>query len=320
MLAMFLAAVLAVPGDPPEPVAMVLTTKGTATVEHGKAAPAKVRAMTLLYAGDKVSVAADGEVLYVLLADGQRELLGAKSQASLGPKGATPPGQQIKGPKLPPANLESLRDLARSAKGAGSCVRGDRGDPTPENARLVLPLYGAAVLSDRPKLSWPKGDAKTDAYLVEFFSGGEGKDRRLLWKATVKETHMNYPEKQESLKPSRKYQWRVTPLKGEDATADPIVYSYFQVLTPAEIKLLGELKPLLESKVPGDLLQAAACYQAHGVDDEALKLYLRLAELMPEDANIQLSLASFYEQAGNKELADKARERAKKLGAEVPGK
>ncbi len=141
-----------------------------------------------------------------------------------------------------------------------------------------------------------------------------------MWKATVKETRLTYPKKEKPLKFGLKYRWRVTPLKGQDASADPIVDSKFLVLTKYEITLMFNLKPLLESKAPADLLLAAVSYEAHGVYDEALRLYERLADLSPDEANFQMALASYYDRAGRKDLAEKARKRARKLGVELEEK
>jgi hypothetical protein len=33
---------------------------------------------------------------------------------------------------------------------------------------------------------------------VQLFSGGEGKGQRLIWKATVKDARLSYPEKEKS--------------------------------------------------------------------------------------------------------------------------
>src|SRR5437016_398241 len=179
MLALFSAClILGQPKNPPEPVAMVLTIKGTVTLRRGSADPVRVRAITLLHAADKISVAVDGEIVYVLLADGQRERLTAKAQVILGPKGAAPAEavQRLMRPALPPANLESLRELARSSKGAIGVPRGE----APPRPQVVTPLFGATILIDRPTLTWP--DAKAEAYLVQLFRGGQGNE---LWNAVI---------------------------------------------------------------------------------------------------------------------------------------
>jgi hypothetical protein len=309
MFSSFLAAALFLPAQTVEPAAMVLTTKGMVTLERGKDAPRRLGAMALLRPGDRVQVPSDGEATLVFLQDGQRGRLGPKSRAIVEAKGCQPPAQRLDGPKLPPANLESLR-WAKSSRGAVGVVRGD----PPAKPQLVTPLYGATIQTDRPTLTWP--DVKAEAYLVQLFSGADGKDKRLLWKATLKETRLSYPEKEKPLELGRKYQWRVIPLKGEDASADPIVDSKFLVLTKIEIDLLSNLKPLMASKASADLLLAAVSYEAHGVYDEALRLYERLADSSPNEANFQITLASYYDRAGRKDLAERALERAKKLAAE----
>jgi hypothetical protein len=310
MRASFVAAILFLPGQTMEPVAMVLTAKGTATFERAKEKPRRLGAMALLRPGDRLNIAPSDEVTLVFLQDGHRERL--KARATVEAKGCQPAEavQRGEGPKLPPANLESLRGLANSSRGAVGVLRGD----PPPKPQLVAPLYGATVQTDRPALTWP--DVKAEAYLVQLFSGADGKDKRLLWKTIVKETRLSYPEKEKPLELGRKYQWRVIPLKGDDASADPIVDSKFLVLTKYEIDLLANLKPLLASKVPADLLLAAVSYEAHGVYDEALRLYERLADSSPNEANFQIALASYYNRAGRKDLAERARERAKKLAAE----
>jgi hypothetical protein len=315
MHASLLASLLFFAAPSAEPAAMVLTTKGEVSFERGKDAPKRLGAMAILRPDDRIAVPEGGEVTLMFLHDGQRERIKPKTRATIGAKGAQPAGavERIDGPKLAAANLESLRDLAKSGRSAGVVFR------TGETAKsdwIATPIFGATVQTLRPTLTWP--DAKAEAYLVQFYTGAQGKDQKLLWRATVKEPRLPYPEDKKPLEFGRKYQWRVIPLKGEDASADPIVDSKFLVLTESEITLLSKLKPLLVSKASADLLLAAVSYEAHGVYDEALRLYERLAELSPQEANFQIALASYYDRAGRKDLAQRARERAKKLGAGTP--
>jgi hypothetical protein len=314
MHTLLLSAVLFIPTQTGEPVAMVLTAKGTPTLQRDKEAARRLGAMTLLWPGDRVEITEAGEVTLVFLQNGHRERL--KAKATVQAKGCQPAdaAEQLAGPKLGAANLESLRSLATSSRGAVGVLRGD----PPAKAQVVTPLFGATILNERPALTWL--EAKADAYLVQLFSGGEGKEQRLIWKATVKDARLSYPEKEKSLQLGLKYRWRVTPLKGEDTSADPIVDSKFLVLTKYEIGLMSNLKPLLESKSQADLLLAAVSYEAHGVYDEALRLYERLAAMAPDEASFQSALASYYERAGRNDLAEKARERAKELGGEAKNK
>ena len=314
MYASLLVAAVFVPGQTVEHAAMVLATKGAVALVRDKYAPRRLGAMTLLRPGDRVRIPDNGEVTIVFLHDGHRERL--KADVTVEAKSCQPAAavERLKGADLPPANLESLRGLANSSRGAVGVLRGS----PPARPQVVTPLFGATIPTDRPSLTWP--DAKADAYLVQLYNGAEGKDQRLLWKTIVKENRLAYPEQHKPLEFGRRYQWRVIPLKGEDASADPIVASKFLVLTKTEIDLMSNLKPLLASKNQGDLLLAAVSHEAHGVYDEALRLYERLAHAAPEEANFQVALANYYERAGRKDLAQKARDKAKQLGALSVGK
>ena len=55
---------------------------------------------------------------------------------------------------------------------------------------------------------------------------------------------------------------------------------------PAEAEELMALKPLAASADIVDLLLAAVTYEAHGVYEEALALYVQLAEKLPAEAGV----------------------------------
>jgi hypothetical protein len=311
---LILSAVLLPMQLPPgEPVAMVLTARGAVTLQRDKEPVRRCGPMALLWPGDRVQAPEGGELSLVLLQDGRRERIKSNSTATIAAKGCTPAEavEPLSAPKLSPMALEGLRGLAASAKAA---IGVTRTIDTPLIASGISPLYGAAIASDRPSLTWPHQD-KADAYLVEVFIGLD-KDQRLLWKAPVKENRLTYPEKEKPLQQGRKYHWRVTALVGAGASAVPIVRSHFLVLTKDEIELLADLKPLVESKDPADLVMAAVFYEAFGVYGEALPLYERLVKLSPAEGNFHATLAKYYERAGRKDLARTARMRAKELGAQ----
>jgi hypothetical protein len=310
VLTLFLQAALLTPAaDVPAPVAMVLTTKGAVTLQAPKARPRRLGAMDLLRPGDQIRAAAKAEAVMVFFADGHRERLKPKAEATVGEKGCTPAGavETQKAVKLPPAHLRSLRELARSGRAAVGVPRGD----APDDPQVVIPMFGAVVLTDHPALSWPPA-AKAKDYEVQLLSGPEGKSQRVIWKATTKETRLCYPEKREVLGHAKLYRWRVIARMGEDKE-ETVVKSKFHVATKGECAKLASLKPLIESKDSTDLLLAAATYEAHGVHDEVLALYQRVAKLVPEEPNFQVALANYYERAGRKELAREARERAQAL-------
>lgn len=317
MVAFLLSAILllATSADAPAPpVAMVLIAKGGVTLERGKDKPRPLRAMDLLFSGDRLRVD-NGEAQMVFLHDGRRERLKPKSQAMIGDKGCTPADavERLEDAKLSSSNLESLRDLARG-RGAVGVLRGD----SPATPQVVMPMYGATVLLDRPTLTWT-AVPKAEGYHVQLLSGREGRDERILWRAKTKEPHLAYPEKEKPLTFGLKYRWRVSSVLSEDKE-ERLVESKFLIATEGEVKELARLKPLAESKDSTELLLAAATYEAHGVHGEALRLYEKLAERFPDEANFQVALASYYERAGRLDKAKAAKERARKLGAVLPEK
>lgn len=293
-----------------EPAAMVLTTKGSVSFQRGKDAAQRLGAMTLLAAADRLQLPEGSEVLAVFLVDGHRERVKGKAAATVAAKGFEPAdhAERVAGPKLTPASLDSLRELARSSRGGVGVLRSDeRSGKTP----VVTPMYGATVVTDRPDFSWP-ATKDAEAYEVLLLSGVEGRDQRKLWQAKVKSTKLAYPEKEKPLAAGLRYHWKIYPVKG-DERGEPIISSKFFVLTKSERQILEGAKHLQDSKSAEDLLLAATLYEAHGVYEEALKLYERLAEMSPGEAGFQNALASYYERAGRKDMAELARKRAKSL-------
>ncbi|MCI0458040.1 MAG: hypothetical protein L0Z62_13835 [Gemmataceae bacterium] len=179
--------------EPAGPVAMVLTTKGTVTRERGKDQQ-RLRAMDLLRPGD-VLQAADGEAVLVLLDDGRRERLKARSRATVGAKGYTPTTavERQENVKLSAGQLAGLRDLARSSRAGVGVLRGEP-PPTPQ---VVTPMYSATILTAQPTFSWPPVD-KADRYQVQLWSGD---GQRRIWQVTTSAVRLAYPEKQPVLKP-----------------------------------------------------------------------------------------------------------------------
>jgi hypothetical protein len=313
MMYVLTTALFVLGADPAPPVAMVLTTQGNVTLERDSAKPHRLGAMDLLRPDDRLSAAADAEALLIFLADGQRERLKPKARATVGEKGCKPADaiERQEGAKLPPPQLESLRELARSSRGAVGVLRGE----APPVPLLITPIYGATVLNERPALTWP-ATKDADIYKVQLLSG-DGK--RLIWKETTKEPHLAYPDKQKPLRQGVKYLWRVSARKGEDMEME-IVDSKFSIVTKIEAEVLAKLKPLAQSDDPADWLLAAVIYEAHGVYGESLALYEKLAQKQPNEANYQVALASYYERGGRTDKAEAAKEKAKKLGAVLPEK
>jgi hypothetical protein len=313
MLTFVLTGALCVLGaDAVSPVAMVLTTKGEVTLERDESKPRRLRRTELLRPGDRLGAAADAGAVLIFLEEGHYERLKPKARATVGDKGCTPAEavEPIEGKKLPPAQLESLRDLARSSRGAVAVLRG-RPPATPQ---AVTPLYDATVLTTRPTLTWQPGE-KVESYQVQVWSGD---GQRRIWRATTTAERLEYPPKEPALKPGTKYLWRVTARGAKDEDLGQLVDSKFSTAGKEEVEELAALKPLAASADEADLLLAALTYQAYGVYGEALALYEKLAAKQPDEPSFQLALASYYGRAGRTKEAAAAREMAKKLGAKLP--
>jgi hypothetical protein len=304
MGALLLCVILAGAGaQTPPPVAMVLKTDGKAMVQRSGKQPERLWRSALLRPGDIVRTGDEGSALLIFLADGHYEQLLSSVQTTIATAGCQPAGVSVRvaGRKLSGANLQSLRELAHSARVGVGELRGD----TPAEPQRVTPLYGSAIETDRPSLTWPSDS--NGPFLVQLYGGGEGKNRRLLWKKTATETKLRYPEKEKPLQPGRLYHWRVTTSGGEKQT---LVNSKFSVLTTEEMAALAAAKDLTGSTATTDWLLAAALFEAHGVYDQALRLYERLTQQLPEEAPLQLILANYYDRAGRPDLARQARLRA----------
>jgi len=312
-LAVLAALTLSAADNAPAPVAMVLTTKGTVTLQREPDKSGPLRAMDLLRPGDQLNAGADSEATVVFLADGRRERLKAKAKATVGDKACMPAEsvQKLENAPLTAANLQSLRDLAASGRAGVGVLRGEN----PTEPLLVTPLYGATTVTDRPLFRWPAVD-KAQSYRVEVLSGD---GQRVLWRATTKEPTLSYPEKEAVLRRGTKVVWRVAARLSEDKE-DRVVDSKFSVATKEEADELAGLKKLADSDDPVSWLLAATTYEAHGVYGAALRLYEKLAEKFPREGNYQVALASYYERAGQPDKAKAAREKAKQLGVLGPEK
>jgi hypothetical protein len=318
MFSFVLAAALLAPGADPAPaVAMVVSAKGHVTLERDGGNSRRLGTMDLLRPGDRLRPDDAAEVVMMFLDDGHRERLKANAQVEVGEKGCKPADavEGVAAVKLPAANLAALREMARSGRGAVGAPRGGDKSSTPE---AVTPIIGAAILTERPELSWPPV-AGAQGYRVEILlhDGGQG---RVLWRAETKEPRLPYPEKHKPLAGGLGYRWRVTALLAEDKEEPAVRGGKFFVLSPDEVEELAAVKPLAASKDPAEVLLAAMAYEASGAHGEALAAFERLAALAPEEGNYQTALASYYERAGRKDDAAKARERAQKLGAAAGGK
>ncbi len=299
-------------------VVMVLAVKGEVLVQAGAGTKRPVKVMDLLAEGEKLSVPASGEAVLLVVGDKHRERVKPGSAVTLGAAGCMPAAAVERLAAVTPNSEVDYQNVARlsgSGRAAGAAVR----DPQlPKTPPVVTPMFGAAVLSDRPTLTWEAVEGAT-GYTVRLLPGQletlTGKERP-VWTMPSKGTRLSYPEKEKPLTRGRVYVWIVTAEK--DGAAKTAWQSQLFVVTKSQSAELEKLQPLVEGKDPAGWLLAALTYQEHTVYDEALAQFERLAKQTPKEVQFQAALADYYERAGRSKQAAEALERAKALGFVVP--
>lgn len=306
---------LLLPAAADKKVAMVLSIKGPVTLQTREGAQRPARVMDMLFAGDHLTIPANGEAHVVILGDNHRERLKPGTQVTITVAGCTPAGAVER--KAAVNTAVAYQDVQRFAGGGLGAVLVLRGPRIPKKQPAVTPMFDSTVLADRPFLSWRPVDGVSQ-YQVRLVLGRldtDGDKDGLVWTARTTEPRLPYPEQANPLHSGSVYSWYVIARAGQKD--EQVVWrSQFWVATREEAVELAQIKPLAAGKNPADLLLAALTYQEYGVYDEALVLFQRLAELLPQEARFQSALANYYERAGRSQEAREALERAKKLSPE----
>jgi len=309
MMPCLLLAALFLYGEPPPPVAMVLSREGTITWSPGEGETRQLRAMDVLRRNDRLETAAGATAIVLFIEDGHRERLKPGKKVDISKKGFLPRNEieLLESPSaaLSAGNLSSLRGLIRSGRGAVGVVRGN----PPPKPQVVTPMFAATVLTDRPTLTWRTVDGADD-YGVELLNGT---GRRVLWRESTKEPRLSYPQDKVPLALGRKFIWRVTA-RLSDERSSRLVESKFFTATKSQIDELSALTEVAADDEITQLLIVATVYEAHGVFDKALQLYRRLAEKAPHEANFHATLANYFQRSGLLKEAKASRERAKQHG------
>ena len=97
MLIVLILAPLALPPDDapkprPRPAAMLLDLTGKVEIRPVDGPPKVAEPGDLLYPGERLSVPTDGSATLSILGAGARETIKPGTEATVGPKGCTPPG------------------------------------------------------------------------------------------------------------------------------------------------------------------------------------------------------------------------------------
>jgi len=290
-------------GAGPACVARVMDIRGDAQIQSAEGPPRAAAPFDPLTRGDRLTVPAGGCVTLLFFETGAKERVKASTKVKIGLAGCEPPEAVERVKPVSRSVATTLRDL-RSRSGqefATNTLRGmnDRREAAPP---AITPVDDSTVISDQPNLEW-KGRPDVKTYRVELRVRGSD---RFLWLAQTSEPRLAFPPGQPSLRRARGYFWQVSDQEGRSVCS-----GRFTVATGTEAKQLAEFDALAKSDDPADLLAAGVVFTAHGVDDQAIKVYERLAELAPTEALYHELLAGLYHRAGRPTDAKRAAEAAK---------
>ena len=278
----------------PQPAAMVLSVKGQVEVRPDAGQPRRIGPKGLLYDADRLSVPAGGEATIVFFDGGLKLRVKPGATITIRPGGATAADAVERLGPVDGAVARTLRGL-RARPGdervAASTFRAIPGAPIPPPA--VTPAYDAAVMSDRPTLSWK---ADRGPYTVRLRTAGSSRD---VWTAQTAGTSLPYPDGEAPLRRGITYLWAVS-----DPDGRTVIEGRFSVVTRGEFRELAALRERARGSEPSGLLEAALTFEQHGVYDEAAAAYERLAAQNPDEPVFRAALAELRQRAG---LAEKGR-------------
>ncbi len=281
---------------PQRPVALVHDLSGDVELisSDGKPRKCKPKQLIYLYDGDQLRVGPKARVTVGFLNDYHWEQL-KPGKIDVKPNGCQPANlvDRVEPPKTYQSKIAQRGvDALCTGRGAGLVLRGA---PNQEQAPQVTPVFGEALMTDRPTLAWSSvADAK--GYQVNLILSGSGRN---LWTARADKPKLAFPADQPALKRNRTYDWEIYA-ENADGSVKQIVRSRFMVTSESTAAELNFLKPLAESDQPVDLAVAIAVYQLYNADGPALASCEKLADLAPS-ADVFRLLADLYARAGRAE-------------------
>jgi hypothetical protein len=300
-------------------VAMVLAVQGPVTIRGKDGAARPAQAMKMLSEKERVIVPGDGKMEIVFTEDNHRERVKPGSEVAIGSAGCVPAEavERDEGVNVAIAFPTDVPPLTGLEPGAAFIPRGPR---IPDESFGVSPMFGSAVLSNRPTLSWP-AVADAAVYRVQMVRGRIDTSlsrERLVWTAQTKDPRLSYPPKAKALSCGQIYSWYVSIRSG---ARDKVVHkSQFAVPSQVDLDEVAKVRQLAASKASADRVMAALTYQSYALYDEALALFEGLAKEQPREAAFQHALAYYYTRAGRTEEGNKALERFRKLWPEPRSK
>jgi hypothetical protein len=258
-----------------EPVGLLSLVSGSVQiVRAGETAPVEARTADLLGAGDRVLTGANSEATFLFCPESRSAKMTADSEVRFDAeslavrKGSLTAERSVPTCRLPAslvlAAASTMRTGSLRLRGSGMVLR------SPANT---------AVPALTPKFRWDPVD-NASAYEIKL----EDREERILWRASVTETEVEYPDDATPLLWGQRYRWRVTAQRDGDVLDE--AGSTFQVMAGDQAEAVRNAVVDLERQRaanPTDnapLFLLAFLYEDNGMLDEAVRAYGELTEAM----------------------------------------
>lgn len=290
-----------------QPVARVLETKGKVVVLDVRANRREAAPLDTIYAGQKMTLAADASITLAFRADGHLERVAQPGEVTVGKLGCEPKTSveivdvPERHKKLVSTTVQKLRPTGETG---ATIVRGVlTGDPS----RQISPLPNSTILGTPVKFAWPAVPGATRYKIVI-----DSFDDKTKTSFATTQTQLDCADAT-VLKPGAGYEWEVLAASGDGALSHAYSGS-FTLATEEQKARATELKALAapDCKI-AYLTLAATWYEENNLVPEALEAYQRLVAMLPNTAAYHFALSRLYRQADFAEESQKAYQRARQL-------
>jgi hypothetical protein len=279
------------------PAAVLTSCKGVVSVIHsGASAPASFGAP--LSDGDEVKTGAGGEA-EIMFSDGNWVQIGPNSSMKIKGRPVAAPGEKAPEAENKATNsghFEVVQSFLKLKNAEGTSSVGTlRAIDKPAVLEPVSPSQ-TRLRTSRPVFLWKNEDKDLE---LRFTLYGQ---RAIVWKSDISGvTSLTYPADAPELKSGIVYSWTVE-------TTDPLVSpplrsqaSFFEVLAPADVKMLDTDLSKLDANKPGPVtyhLTRASIYFDRGLVDDAIKETEAALSSDPANASLHTILGRLYAEAG----------------------
>jgi hypothetical protein len=261
-------------------VAIVMDLKGKATFDTGDKQDRAVELADCLYAGDRIDLASDAELILIFSAGGTREEIKGPGVIHIGETGSRieDPTASIRRSDLDYLPGDAVVDLG--LRYAATPLRGDA-DLRPDAVRL-LSLCETRTRHVSPEFRWREVDG-ADGYRIALF---DANDEQIL-QTTTDAPVFRLPRT--VLERGATYCWAVAALDGDETGAAEA--ACFSVLSAQQLENVERMEKKVKITFPGDhpekWIALALLYQKFELFDETADVLGKAAEKFPENENIE---------------------------------